>query len=717
MIKKIIIKGFAWSTSEIHAILQYQKKQGMRYLLRVLFLPASIPLILAIIHYAVLRGIKSQNTIISYVYLNYSSPNLIGAFFSNYAHNISNVTHLLSNILYFEIIIIPILILNYYLFPIHSIRFSRKFFSYSCILTFILGPFVISGLSLYFGRMLNYELGVGFSGINWAFAGLLFFLIISVMFRYLKKNTICNDSLITIHAGIVVMSFVMFFPVCVILSSIKYGGTNVFAHMSGYLFGWLTFPLLAFLLEVHEKKSISITQPSIFYRAKTRIQAIMTLIFPVWKRREQLPEPVPSQTLSEEKTDRVDLLKERKDGIYGNQSPGNDLEIGSEKRIFLSGWEKRSTSNSFKSSPSDNPGTTIDKRSSFMRKPAFFRSFSRKKRPVIREFSFNIDDEMKKKHGFYRFGKDKYFFRRRKYKHSSSHISQYHTESEKEHRFFKRNRKTQPASFPADNTNNLHIVKKHGFRVSLFPCRLQSLFSLIHRFLIRIKNICSIPLWLIQNRWKKNEREKNNTKWNVSATPDRSGVKWKRFLFFPFTFKTYQKIRNASITLRSRFLDRIYRIRHKEGVFHPLKIQQKRQMPDTERDTISIHSGTDVLPDKTGNTHDLSNPSKPLPDTISLFSQLKRKIVDQIVSCSTMASSCFRRGKDKIILNRKKTYHYSGTSADKRRIFHGSFPSVQSRESTLYKKGILRRIRIRCKNAVLFPIAVIRNRIKRSGLR
>lgn len=704
MIKKVIIKGFAWSTSEIHAILQYQKNQGMRYLFHVLFLPVCIPLLLATIHYFVLRGIKSQNTIVSYVYLNYASPNLIGAFFSNYAHNISNVTHLLSNILYFEIIILPILILNFYLFPIHSIRFSRKFFSYSCLLTFILGPFVISGLSLYFGRMLNYELGVGFSGINWAFAGLLFFLIISVMFRYLKKNTICGDSLITIHAGIVVMSFVMFFPVCVILSSIKYGGTNVFAHMSGYLFGWLTFPLLAFLLEVHEKKNSSAISPSIVNRVTARMQILSTRISPIWKRKDQSPDQVPFQTLPEEQTDRNNLWKESTDEVTDNQFSEKDPRRERKKWFFLSRLSKRNTPYPTSSSYSDNPDIILGKRFSYRVKPAFLRSFSRKKRTIIKDFSFNIDDEIKKRHRFNRFGKDKYFFRK-KQRYASSYLSQYHIESTKRLRFFRRDKKPQSSSLPAHCSNDLSVIKKPGFQIRMLNCRLPSLLSRIHRFLFRIKNMCHIPFHLITDRWGKNKRDKNDTKLMVSCTPEISGAKRKRNRFLNFPCIAYQKIRITLNTLRSRLWEWI------------CKHQRKKQMSVIKRETTFIHSRTDVLPEKTGSTHDISTPFIPKKDILSLLRRLQGKIVDLIVFCGTMASSFFRREKDRITRNRRKKHHNSSTENDNGRIFYESLPSNKNSKDTKYSKEIVRRIGIRCKKAVLFPIVFIKNRIKRQGLR
>jgi len=421
MIIRAIKTVSAIITTEWHEVIRFQKEKGFRYLLRVLFLPVCIPILLITIHYAVLRGIKSQYTIFQYVYLNYSSPNMVSVFFSNYAHNLQNVSHLMFNIIYFEIIIIPILILNYYLFPIHAIRFSKKFFKYSCFLTFILGPFIISGLSLYFGRMLNYEIGVGFSGINWAFAGLLFFLIISVMFRYLKKNTICGDALITIHAGIVVISFVMFFPVCVILSSIKYGGTNVFAHMSGYLFGWLTFPMLAFFLEVSERKKPCIrpspikTSDSSELRRNIRHNLHLTgirqghvLLF-----RNSLYKRIHHRITSR-------ILRNNNEKSYISLS--KETRPLRKRLSFLSDPKKQKQTDS--NLPSGNNTVDITKKKQYLKTipSVFLFSYKKKTETDIPEFSFNIEKEIKTHRKLHFLKKDILSVRKRKNRSQYVHI-------------------------------------------------------------------------------------------------------------------------------------------------------------------------------------------------------------------------------------------------------------------------------------------------------
>lgn len=180
----------------------------------------------------------SQEQIAEYFVFNLDNPNIISAFLSNYSHKDGN--HLCGNakmtIVYALGIILVYLAREWMKIPV---RKPYLFVFLGCSLLIL--PFFVSGVSYIFRAFLNGSCG-GFSGITYSFIGALFALLIPLsakfMSDFLKRNVVSFPSSLD-FCGIIIAIFALFYCVIIVINDMQNPGTNYFAHITGFIFGFV----------------------------------------------------------------------------------------------------------------------------------------------------------------------------------------------------------------------------------------------------------------------------------------------------------------------------------------------------------------------------------------------------------------------------------------------------------------------------------------------
>ena len=181
----------------------------------------------------------SDEQIAEYFVFNLDDPNIISAFLSNYIHK--NPEHLCGNvsftILYTLGIILVYLIREWMKIPV---RKPYLFVFLGCSL-FIL-PFFVSGVSYIFRAFLDSQCG-GFSGVTFAFLGALLSLFIPLIAKLLSDFSKQNEKNLTPQKcwtcavfGMAGIAFICIFSST--LTDMQNPGTNYFAHVTGFIFGF-----------------------------------------------------------------------------------------------------------------------------------------------------------------------------------------------------------------------------------------------------------------------------------------------------------------------------------------------------------------------------------------------------------------------------------------------------------------------------------------------
>ncbi|MBN1195584.1 MAG: rhomboid family intramembrane serine protease [Methanomicrobiaceae archaeon] len=176
------------------------------------------------------------------VWLSYGNPTVSGMFLSSYFHSITDLRHLYANYAATLIVMTLIAVMFVIVMPAYGITIPRRFVNRSFLSFFLVLPFWIAAVSLYFHPVFpEARWAVGFSGIVAALLGFAFLLILRVTYTVMLRNRCAGRE--TVFTLIVGALFIAIVPSWIMLSEI--GGTvNVFAHIAGYSFGLLVPALL-----------------------------------------------------------------------------------------------------------------------------------------------------------------------------------------------------------------------------------------------------------------------------------------------------------------------------------------------------------------------------------------------------------------------------------------------------------------------------------------
>lgn len=236
-----------------------------------------IPLFLYLIQLLILTETIPYPVAIKYFVLTFNDPNFANMFLSNYIHSVFDYNHIYQNVL--SSITIFLMIYLYFLFvlpyikfkiPSFQFRFNPRAFVLTLIVIFCYLPFSISGISIYFGKILGKSIAWGYSGLLYAFLGFFFYLIVQLLVSLtLQKasgtipapsNTETeplpvdaeqeqqgNNYSVISASLIFVCVFAPFLMIAFILSELIQPGTGVFAHLGGFMLGFIITPVIEML--------------------------------------------------------------------------------------------------------------------------------------------------------------------------------------------------------------------------------------------------------------------------------------------------------------------------------------------------------------------------------------------------------------------------------------------------------------------------------------
>lgn len=217
-----------------------------------------LPLLLYLFQTIIFSGDLSSGFVFDNFILEYSDPNIRMMFFANYIHNPLTPNHLFMNMLSFVVFGIIIWFFYYHFIPVSGFLMPKNFLAINLALIFFVFPFAISGIAIMFYRLGclpgDIIFGVGFSGIVWAFTGLLLFLLFFVLIMEIfafsdfsgisgLKKMRKNISLILFFISFGVMSLLF-----LILADIG-TDSNPFAHFAGFALGSIIPALVAVYLD------------------------------------------------------------------------------------------------------------------------------------------------------------------------------------------------------------------------------------------------------------------------------------------------------------------------------------------------------------------------------------------------------------------------------------------------------------------------------------
>lgn len=179
----------------------------------------------------------SEEQVVEYFIFNLDDPNIISAFLSNYIHK--NPEHLFGNVSFTIVYALGIILIylarEWMKIPV---RKSYLFVFLGCSLLIL--PFFVSGVSYIFRAFLNSQCG-GFSGVTYAFIGALFALLIPLFAKLLctlSKRKELSISFCLNLIGIIVTCSAAFYIFIFVATDLQNPGTNYFAHVTGFIFGF-----------------------------------------------------------------------------------------------------------------------------------------------------------------------------------------------------------------------------------------------------------------------------------------------------------------------------------------------------------------------------------------------------------------------------------------------------------------------------------------------
>jgi hypothetical protein len=253
--------------------LYYNSKSRLCYIgvMALIMIP---PLVLALFQFAILYIIPPEFTL-DYLHLDYSQPNISSMFFSAYVHNISSFEHLLGNYAGYVAVIVLILVFFFVIIPLMklhnvlSLKYSDNPLFLTSVIFFFVLPFSLAGISIAFGKMVNQQGTWGFSGILWAFTAYFIFLLLEMVYDAVLTKSLLNansekrtegnpDTTDKFSKGVLLLALlsIVFIsaPVFVILLDMGNEKINVFAHLGGFILGFLVSVMVALVCESNQKR-------------------------------------------------------------------------------------------------------------------------------------------------------------------------------------------------------------------------------------------------------------------------------------------------------------------------------------------------------------------------------------------------------------------------------------------------------------------------------
>lgn len=256
--------------SDLTIINQSLNNKSNKWKVGICLLLFGLPALVILIQFLILNVIPPQYTV-THLVLNFSHPNATAIFGSNYIHDVWLPRHIVDNLIGYFVILYIIVIFYYIVIPIGQLHNVLRF-NYSdsaffgTIIILLLGlPFVVSGISIYFGRISSQTGNWGFSGIIYGFLAYLFFLILLTMYDFvlsklaekrgdikffndkksLEKPTTMSNALGLIFFNLIIVII----PIYWILSEIGDKKIGVFGHLAGFTFGLIIATLIMMICE------------------------------------------------------------------------------------------------------------------------------------------------------------------------------------------------------------------------------------------------------------------------------------------------------------------------------------------------------------------------------------------------------------------------------------------------------------------------------------
>jgi|GEM_PF-1484683 len=245
------------------------------FILYLLFLAGLFGL-LAGFQYAILRIIPIEFTL-RYIYLNVGDPNPASMFLSNYMHNPLDSAHIMNNLYSVYLLIIAIFVVGIIILPALRSPMPRKFFPATFLVFLLALPFSISGISIWSARIMGKEWSSGFSGITSAFLGLLFFLMLSLLYRTVLESR-SERTPQSIFVLLTATFCTLTLAIAQIFTELPSGTVNVYAHLGGLLLGLLIPSLIGLLLTARDRRQTAVA--GIFIGLVLFIPSVFWLLMP-----------------------------------------------------------------------------------------------------------------------------------------------------------------------------------------------------------------------------------------------------------------------------------------------------------------------------------------------------------------------------------------------------------------------------------------------------
>ncbi|OPY38226.1 MAG: hypothetical protein A4E35_00648 [Methanoregula sp. PtaU1.Bin051] len=265
-----------------------------------------IPFLLYIVQWSIVTGMIPYPVAINYFVLTFGNPNPATMFLSNYVHSVFDSGHIYQNalssiVIFFMMYMFFLVVIPYIRFRIPGFRyrFNPEAFILTLTVTFTFIPFSVSGISIYFGKIMGKSAAWGFSGLLYAFLGFLIYHIVFLFITILLQsssgiippqkesamitssqdpeedrnaNGYAVQSAFLVFAGV----FIPFLVIALILSELIQPGTGVFAHLGGFMLGFLISPLIEMMTLSPKKKqkiafgfflALVVVVPAVFWLA------------------------------------------------------------------------------------------------------------------------------------------------------------------------------------------------------------------------------------------------------------------------------------------------------------------------------------------------------------------------------------------------------------------------------------------------------------------
>ncbi|MCC7566033.1 MAG: hypothetical protein KO206_07140 [Methanomicrobiaceae archaeon] len=234
------------------AVLSYAKTLPQSTYISFLGFLLGVAGVLVSFQYAILRIIPAEFTL-RYIYLNVNAPTLSAMFLNNYMHNPMDASHIASNLPATVFLIAAVFTAGTILLPAFGCRMPQGFFPATYLVFFLLLPFPISGISIWSARIMGKVWSSGFSGINYALLGLLFFLMLSRLYIGTLRDTgrdACRSAFALLLGTFLLLALAILF----IFIDLHATHINVYAHLGGFLLGLIVPALVGLLLSAEDAR-------------------------------------------------------------------------------------------------------------------------------------------------------------------------------------------------------------------------------------------------------------------------------------------------------------------------------------------------------------------------------------------------------------------------------------------------------------------------------